>query len=274
MEAMPAATTTTCPLGCACAASPALAAPSFRLWRCRECGLVRTDPLPDQRALVARYDSADYLRLASTESGLRRRCEDRLQVVRPHLPPGSLFDVGAGGGTFLSVAKEAGYEVSGLDLSPRWAEHARQQHGVEVMVANLMEAELPTSRFGAITFWHVLEHLPDPLAALRKLRGALRPGGRLVVEVPNYGAPTVRLKCWWLAKTRHDGPRWRHLNPWEHCWHFERDSLKRCLAAGGFEPVLLRTMSGDCNTGGGSRFHRLLQARDWGGRLLCVARPL
>jgi SAM-dependent methyltransferase len=262
-----------CPLQCASAATVELSAPSFSLWRCRQCGLVRTDPLPDQQALVARYDSADYLRLASTESGLRRRCEDRMQVIRPHLPTGWLFDVGAGGGTFLSVAKEAGYEVSGLDLSARWAEHARLEHGVEVQVADLREAELPTSHLDVITLWHVLEHLPDPLAALCKLRGALQPGGRLVVGVPNYGAPTVRLKCWWLAKTRHDGPRWRHLNPWEHCWHFEHESLRRCLAAGGFEPVLLRTMSGDSNSGGGSRFHRLLQSRDWGGRLLCVAKP-
>jgi len=262
-----------CPLHCACTAAVELTARSFTLWRCGECGLVRTDPPPDQQALVARYDSADYLRLASTEDGLRRRCTDRMQVIRPHLPPGALFDVGAGGGTFLSVAKEAGYEVSGLDLSSRWAEHARQRHGVEVMVAELMAAELPVGGFDVITLWHVLEHLPDPLAALRKLQRALRPGGRLVTEVPNYGAPTVRLKCWWLAKTRHDGQRWRHLNPWEHCWHFEHNSLKRCLAAGGFEPGLLRTMSGDSNAGGASRFHRLLQARDWGGRLLCAAKP-
>lgn len=264
-------TATTCPLGCRAAAGVELAGPGFTLWRCRECGLVRTDPPPDPRTLQRRYDAPDYLDLDTAEAGLLRRCRDRLAVMAPYVSTGPLLDVGAGAGTFLYAAQEQGYGGRGIDLSPRWADHARRRYEATVEVGDIGEIDLPSGAFAVITLWHVLEHLPSPVSVLRRLRTALRPGGRLVVEVPNYAAPTNRLKRRWLLLVRHRGGRWRHLNPWEHPWHFERASLQACLRRAGYEPVLCRTMSGDCNTGGGTPTARFLQARGWGNRLLCVA---
>lgn len=220
---------------------------------------------------MERYDAPDYLNLAQTEDSLGRRCKDRMAVIEPSLPGGRLLDVGAGAGVFLGVARARGYDVSGIDLSARWAAYAREHYGAEVAVGDLSETTLAPQAYDVVTLWHVLEHLPDPLAALHKLREALNPGGRLVAEVPNFGAPSVRLKCRWLAATKHEGPRWRHLNPREHVWHFERHSLRECLSRTGFSIVLLRTMSGDRNAGGGPLGHRLLRQAGWGSRLLCVA---
>ena len=73
--------------------------------------------------------------------------------------------------------------------------------------------------------WHVLEHLHDPKGALLEARRILRPGGRLVVAVPNFSSLQAR----WA------GAAWFHLDLPRHLWHFPLAALRRLLADCGFE---------------------------------------
>ncbi|MBI5106345.1 MAG: class I SAM-dependent methyltransferase, partial [Solirubrobacterales bacterium] len=77
---------------------------------------------------------------------------------------------------------------------------------------------------GAVTLWHVLEHVDDPAAALRAIRSWLPPGGTLVVGVPNLGS--------WQARV--GGPRWFHLDAPRHRTHFTLPGLRALLARTGF----------------------------------------
>ncbi len=114
---------------------------------------------------------------------------DRFERIKALLTPSSrVLDVGSGGGEFAYLLKSVDHEVVGVEPNRGYAGFSREQYGLEVRVGFLGDVQLPAESFDLITIWHVLEHMEDPAAVLRQLRGALRPGGRLVVEVPNVEA--------------------------------------------------------------------------------------
>jgi SAM-dependent methyltransferase len=83
--------------------------------------------------------------------------------------------------------------------------------------------------FGAVTLWHVLEHLEDPRLALQRIHRWLVPGGALLVGVPNLDSLQARL----------GGSRWYHLDVPRHRVHFTSEGLDRLLVSEGF--AILRT---------------------------------
>jgi 2-polyprenyl-3-methyl-5-hydroxy-6-metoxy-1,4-benzoquinol methylase len=86
---------------------------------------------------------------------------------------------------FLGVLRERGARVLGLDNSQEAARAAWEQNRVTVLLGDLLQAPVAPESCGVVTMFHVLEHLPDPGGFLRAARGLLKPGGRLVVQVPN-----------------------------------------------------------------------------------------
>ncbi len=162
---------------------------------CEECGLIRTDPMPTEAELVAYY-AKDYRRDYQFAYGktpprahLRRtarEAEVRMAFIAPALKKGaSILDFGSGSGAFLSLAKKHGYQVMGIEPGEDFATYARDKHGVEVIIAPWQEVQLADGRFDIITASHVLEHLREPVSALRQLARWLSDDGAIYVAVPN-----------------------------------------------------------------------------------------
>jgi SAM-dependent methyltransferase len=149
------------------------------------------------------------------------------QFVR-HLPAprgeARLVDVGCGDGGFLRIARVLGYAARGIEFDPAAAALARQQ-GFEVDVGSLADADLPPASLEQITLSHVVEHLHDPVAALKRLRGWLKPGGRLWLQTPNIEG----------AGARRYGADWRGLEPPRHLVLFAAASLRVALERSGYE---------------------------------------
>jgi 2-polyprenyl-3-methyl-5-hydroxy-6-metoxy-1,4-benzoquinol methylase len=97
--------------------------------------------------------------------------------------PANLLDVGAATGEFLSIAREAGYRVAGLELSRFAAEQAREKFGLDLYVGPLDTFETGTP-YDIIHLSHVLEHVPEPHTAVAKLDDILSERGVVYVEVP------------------------------------------------------------------------------------------
>lgn len=161
---------------------------------CKECGLVWTDPRPQQ---ARQYYTEDYrLEYKNTFEPRPRHvlraghvALDRLDKVRRLLAGRMrILDVGSGGGEFAYLLKEMGHEVVGIEPNRGYGTFAATQYGLDVRAGFVGDFELPVGGFDLITVWHVLEHTEDPGAVLLQLRGALRPGGWIVVEVPNVEA--------------------------------------------------------------------------------------
>ena len=126
--------------------------------------LSRNEDLPDLYRLM-RDD--EYL---LEEAGRRAAARRLLDVLRPHVPGGTLLDVGAGHGLMLDEARRRGFAVTGLELSAAAAAHAREALGLEVIEATLETADLPRGTFDAIVLTDVFEHVSDPVGVLAPVR--------------------------------------------------------------------------------------------------------
>src|SRR5581483_9825493 len=148
----------------------------------------------------------------------------RARLIARQVEPGPVLDVGSGRGLTLGYLKELGFEPFGVEITEEGAWHARHKLGIEVFVGDLKEAPFKPNRFHAVIFWHSLEHIEKPIEALRHAKKLLKPGGLLVVAVPNFES----------AQARFFGPYWFHLDIPRHYYHFSERSLRRALDELGF----------------------------------------
>lgn len=154
--------------------------------RCRSCGFVFDNPRPTLNALIdfyskpGKYDS--WLVELQPRERLWRR---RLRKIRSTKRPGTLLDVGTGIGQFLSLARNDYSEVHGTEVSSTAVEIAREKYGLNLFHGTVDDLPSQGRTFDNITLFHVLEHVPDPKAMLQTCHSLLKPGGCLVIAVPN-----------------------------------------------------------------------------------------
>jgi 2-polyprenyl-3-methyl-5-hydroxy-6-metoxy-1,4-benzoquinol methylase len=115
-------------------------------------------------------------------------------VLNATEPGDRVFEGGVSSGYFASVLVRAGLRVDGHELDPEVAERARQVcENVYVGDLSAFDPGKLDGDYDVLLFGDVLEHLPDPAAVLRRMRTKLRPGGTLIVSVPNIANWFVRL---------------------------------------------------------------------------------
>ena len=213
----------------ATASDPELAGASrFELWRCSRCRSAATVGDAGQRARL--YEGGTY---APARSGvnellepLRRLAErDRMRFVRRIPPGGRVLEIGAGDGRFVARLAGAGFDARGIEPSPRAAALAAGA-GARVERAEAESAPVADASLDAVIAWHSLEHLDDPGATLRRARGWLVPGGRIVVAVPDLASLQARI----------GGDRWFHQDVPRHRTHFTAAGLRALLARTGYVP--------------------------------------
>lgn len=204
----------------------------FALAGCEECGTAWTDPPVPPEEIAAYYPPSYYGHLNVRFNRLfealvrifRRR---RARKLREFAPRGRVLDVGCGRGHLLAALRGAGLEVQGVEFSDTAARYAREVLGIPVVVGSFVEEPFARESFDAIVFWHSLEHFPDPSAAVARGWELLRPGGLLLVAVPNLES----------LQARAGGPAWFHLDVPRHYSHFGLRGLERLLGRRGFEVV-------------------------------------
>ncbi len=192
----------------------------YELSSCGSCGFVRmgTPPSAPENEL---YPDAYYRKM----SGFSRALEllflgERRAAVEGRKTRGAVLDIGCGSGEFLRVMSDAGWTVSGVEPSHFGAGSAPEgvHHGT------LESAAFPAASFDAITMWQVLEHIPDPAAALSSARVLLKDDGFLLVSVPNISS----------LQARFGRDLWFSLDLPRHIWHFSPSTLLRLLEKSGF----------------------------------------
>jgi SAM-dependent methyltransferase len=174
------------------------------LYGCADCGTVHQPSLPPGGELADLYRAMHDDAYLAEEAGRRRTAARLLDMVGRYAPAGRLLDVGCGHGLLLDEARRRGYEVEGVELSAGAAAYARDVLGLTVHEHPLAEHD-PDDRYAAIVMADVLEHLDDPVAAIRRCRDLLRPGGVLCVVTPDPSSLTARLAGarWWALLPAH-----------------------------------------------------------------------
>jgi SAM-dependent methyltransferase len=154
------------------------------------------------------------------------------------LPPAGsgrrLLDVGCGSGTYLRLAWQAGWQVTGVETDPAACRAARSR-GVPVVQVGLPCTTLPGESFDVVTLTHVIEHLHDPRPALREIRRLLAPGGLVMITTPNLDAYGLEVF----------GRCWRGLEPPRHLVLYTPSSLGGLLRDAGFSTIEVKERSHD-----------------------------
>ncbi len=138
-----------------------------------------------------------------------------------------LLDVGCGPGEFLHFARQRGWNATGFEFAPSVAQLAHEKYGLEVKVGDLAAMGYAKGCYTLLSMWHVLEHLPNPLATLTRAHDLLAPGGVLVLEVPN-------VNCFWRRSYRYPFSAILHL------FHFSPSTLSALVQKAGFEVLSCR----------------------------------
>jgi SAM-dependent methyltransferase len=141
--------------------------------------------------------------------------------------PGRVLDVGCGRGLLLSAFQRRGWQVQGTELSEQSSRFAREVLGIPVKIGPLETLGLSAQSFDAVTLWHVLEHVASPALTIAEANRVLRPGGVLLVGVPNFGGFEARF-C---------RDKWFHLDVPRHITHLTEAALRNILHQNGFEPL-------------------------------------
>lgn len=219
--------------------APSVRAPGeiFSIVRCGACGFLWTQNPPDEVSIGRYYTTEDYTphksRLPLPFRLIRRfRHDGKCRMMRG--APGFVVDVGCGNGTFLVEARRRGWKTLGVEP----AESARklcQEAGIDTIRPADM-GNIPAASADVVTLWHSLEHVHDLTGTLRECRRMLRPGGRLLIGVPNIASP--------LAAAY--GEHWAGLDMPLHLWHFTPESMDKILRLHGFaSPEILPTWTDD-----------------------------
>ena len=223
--------------------------------RCESCSLVFVHPQPTREEIRSFYTEEYFVQCSEScgahgrhaymeevaQSGTERpRAAARLdRVVLQQLGRrGRLLEVGCGPGFLLDEFRKLGWQVLGLEISPFAVQFAREHLGLSVELGDIEPERFPGAQADAVFLGDVLEHLPEPVGALRTVRHWLSPGGVAIIAVPStLNLLSARLGLIGYGMRR----RFKTLRiPPYHLFEYTPSTLPRVIRAAGLRPVWLR----------------------------------
>lgn len=174
----------------------------YRMVKCIRCGLVYLNPRPSSATLIKLYnnyhqrDGKDEHSWAKLMEKNFRQTSALLNGIFPD--KGNVLDIGCGYGHFIKTMEDSGWSAAGIEPSSRTSGYALSK-GLTVYETTIDDVTLSKDSFEAVTAFYVFEHLPDPLAALKKVFAILKPGGVLVLRIP-HTTPLVNLLSFFKIK--------------------------------------------------------------------------
>jgi SAM-dependent methyltransferase len=219
-----------CPLCKASSGIPIHREGSFQMVKCPSCQFIYLNPRPTNEALHEFYQQYLPEEEPSIESWQKmmelvfKRASHLLQRFKVK---GRLMDVGTGFGFFLSEMKKRGWEVTGVEISQRGVNYARDRLAVNVYPGPLERAGLPEGHFDAVTAFYVVEHLPDPITFLRECYRILKPGGLLLLRYPHTTPIKNLLRLLGIENRLYDLPA--------HLSDFSPETIQSLLERVGFD---------------------------------------
>lgn len=200
----------------------------YRLVRCHSCSMTYMNPRPDVKSIGHFYeaDYSPYKTHAPKPTRFWNTWFPKRDSVT-HLPitlPGRLLDYGCGGGTYLLKMQQLGWQVEGMDFSPHAVATTRKL-GFQVHQGMLPHPDVEAASYDLVNIGAVLEHVHDPHLLVQAAKRILKPGGHLVISVPN-------IESWGFTHFR---SQWWPLELPRHLLHFSETTLLRLAAEHGLE---------------------------------------
>lgn len=206
---------------------------------CSDCGLGRIDPLPSDQELAEWYatkyrqayksaaqPALRHVLRAARNAQLRWQwlCQNTMGLYPSQSTCAKRsLDIGSSSGEFVYRLHTLGFQAKGIEPHQGYATYARNMLGIDINNGTLQHclASEALGSFDLISMFHVLEHLSEPVAALRTIGEKLKSEGLLYIEVPN----AMRL-C---------SPKYMFFKA--HTLYFTGNTLRSLLEKSGFKVV-------------------------------------
>ncbi len=196
--------------------------------QCQTCGIAQTLPQPAEAALSQYYPRSYYPKPDQAHRYYKRIVyplhKQKLARLKEFGAVGRLLDVGSGIGYFVKAASDGGFQAEGLELDEQTAAHGRKLWKLPIHAGTLSSFRADESMYDVVTFWQAFEHMPRPCEVLETVRTVLRPGGVLVIAVPNFSSfQSILFRS-----------RWYHLDLPRHTFHYDPQNLSALVSRYGF----------------------------------------
>lgn len=215
---------------------------SFVIRRCNSCSFCFTCDPPSEKEIGRYYISEDYISHSDKKQSLSEHLyhlarnymlgrKHRLVTAVTRMDSGTLLDAGSGTGYFASFMQKKGWQVTGIELSEQARNYSVSRFGIHAVAPDVL-MDIPGKSADCITFWHVLEHLHDPVMWLREAGRILKDEGKCLIALPNMASSDAH----WF------GSRWAALDVPRHLWHFAPATMTRFVSDNGFTCRKIRAL--------------------------------
>jgi len=197
----------------------------FTIVKCDTCGFKFTNPRPLESDLGDYYKSEEYISHSNTRKGLISKLYQSVRnytlkkklklITKLNKTSGNILDIGCGTGEFLNVCKLSGWNTLGIEPSEDARKFGKGSFALDVREEDALKG-LKDGSYDIITMWHVLEHVPHLNARIEEIKRLLKPGGHILIAVPNCSSKdAAKYGRYWAA---YDVPR--------HLYHFIPNDLR------------------------------------------------
>ncbi len=205
----------------------------FSYVQCTVCGLVFMKHIPED---LRPFYAGGYAAIPQTLAALRTIAAEeryRLEPILRHKSQGKLLEIGPWRGVFSVNAKDAGFDVTAIEMDQTCVDFLTGTVGVNAIqsIDPAATMDAMTERFDVIAFWHSLEHLREPWKVIESAAARLAPGGILLIAVPNIGSYEFSLLK----------GRWRHLDAPRHLTFYDVPALVALCARFGLRTTEVTT---------------------------------
>jgi 2-polyprenyl-3-methyl-5-hydroxy-6-metoxy-1,4-benzoquinol methylase len=195
--------------------------------------LVFTHPIPDKTLVLSRYSKEyfqnEYLPYIKNEyPAVIHLYNMILDLIKNNLniKNKKMLEVGCGTGLFLSIAKENGFVVEGIEYNSSMVEYGKKEYGIEIQQFDIdKKGKLSDEKCGVIVLMDFIEHIVDPYSTLMKCHECLEQDGIIFISTPN-------IECKFVKEL---GAEWKYVSPAEHLYYFSKDTLSKLLYKIGFK---------------------------------------
>ena len=203
--------------------------PELDILECESCGLVTLSSLQhikDNHYEESGMHGDDLPSVKSWAQGAERDDERRFNLLKDTIVNAKIMDFGCGASGFISKAESLARKVVGVEPEQRVHEYWKDR--LEIYIS-LKEVD---DDFDLITAFHVVEHLPDPIAILKSLAKCIKKGGRIVIEVPNSNDALLTL---------YDSNSFQNFTYWsQHLFLFNANNLQKLANQAGLRTVSIQ----------------------------------
>jgi SAM-dependent methyltransferase len=196
-------------------------------------------PRPTQKQLDQAYDDSYYGEGEAKFTGCIEKALDHFRSARARRvsryisPPAKILDIGCGNGRLLGYLINQGFEGYGIELPGKAVQRAGQIPNLKLKVGRLTTADFSENFLDGICMWHVFEHFTEPKKTLQIIQKILKPGGYLMMSLPNIDSLQSRLFR----------GNWLHLDPPKHLFFLGAPDLISAMKKLGFKLIKQRYFS-------------------------------